>query len=64
MVDSIGNLNEKTIKNDNVNMNLDIKNHFDIKKTTKENFPHSEEDIGFENPLPQIVVIKRKINNN
>ena len=63
MVDSIENLNEN-IKDNNVNINLNIKDHLYIKKTAKEFSPHSEEDIGFENPLPKIVVIKRKKINN
>ena len=63
MVESIENLNEKEIK-DNVNMNLNIKNQLYIEKTAKEVSPHTDEDIDFENPLPKIVVIKRKKINN
>ena len=63
MVDSIENLNEN-IKDDGINLNLNIKNHLYLDKTAKEVSPHSKEDIGFENPLPKIVVIKRKKNNN
>ena len=52
-------INKKEIKNNN-NSNLNFKNEFYIKKTTSARSPKSEEDNDFINPLPEIVIIKRK----
>ena len=62
LVDNIENLNEKEIKG-NINKDRNIKNNLQIKKTATDT-PHTEEDIDLLNPLPKIVVIKRKKINN
>ena len=60
MFESFENINEKEINYNKLNS----KNESYIKKTTSAFSPKSDEDNDFVNPLPKIVIIKRKKNNN
>ena len=60
MVKIAENINEKEIKDNNLN----LKNECYVKKTTSTLSPKTEEDNDFINPLPKIVIIKRKKNKN
>ena len=59
MLKSVENKNEKGINYNNLN----LKKESYIKKTTSAFSPQTEEDNDFINPLPKIVIIKRKKNN-
>ena len=60
MFENIENINEKEINYNKLNS----KNESYIKKATSVFSPKSDEDNDFVNPLPKIVIIKRKKNNN
>ena len=58
MVESIGNINEKELNYNDLN----LKNDCYRKKTTSTVSPQMKEDNDFINPLPDLVIIKRKKN--
>ena len=58
MVERIENINEKELNYNNLN----LKNDCYRKKTTSTVSPQMKEDNDFINPLPDLVIIKRKKN--
>ena len=56
-VDSIENINEKEINN-NQNSNINTKNDY-INKSITSASPEGSKDINLINPLPEIVIVKR-----